>query len=120
MNFRRHLTFILALSAHVVALQAGNPEDFTLESPTHRTEFSLSAAKGKHVALHFLLKTECPFCLKHTHDFAALGAAMPDVMHVFIKPDSATEIKKWSEHLSQEGLTIWPACSAASPRASSA
>ena len=108
MNLKRHLTFILALSAHVVALQAGNPEDFTLESPTHRTEFSLSAAKGKHVALHFLLKTECPFCLKHTHDFAALGAATPDVMHVFIKPDSATEIKTWSEHLSQEGLKELP------------
>ncbi|MHC1769964.1 MAG: peroxiredoxin family protein [Verrucomicrobiia bacterium] len=100
--------FVL-LFGTALMMQAENPRDFTLESPTHGTTFSLSASKGKHVALHFLLKTECPFCLKHTHDFAALAATTPDVVHVFIEPDSAVEIKAWSGNLSNDGLKELPA-----------
>jgi hypothetical protein len=44
---RKHLiTFIVALSSHI-GLQAENPKDFTVESPTHNTRFTLSGAKGK-------------------------------------------------------------------------
>lgn len=102
------LSLLVALLLPALAAQAGNPREFSLESPTHGTAFTLSKAKGKYVALHFLLKTECPFCLKHTHDYAALAATTPDVLHVFIKPDSATEIKKWSEHVSKDGLKDLP------------
>jgi thioredoxin-dependent peroxiredoxin len=34
---------------------------FTVESPADGKTFALADAKGKYVALHFLLKTECPF-----------------------------------------------------------
>lgn len=72
------------------------PADFTVESPADGKIFKLAEARGKFVALHFLLKTECPFCLKHTRDYALKSASMPDVVHVFLKPDSAEEIKAWS------------------------
>jgi thioredoxin-dependent peroxiredoxin len=72
------------------------PADFTVEAPADGSRFTLSAARGKFVALHFLLKTECPFCLKHTRDYARASAATPDVVHVFLKPDTAEEIKSWS------------------------
>jgi peroxiredoxin Q/BCP len=75
---------------------AVSPGDFTVESPADGKTFKLSEAKGKYVALHFLLKTECPFCLKHTRDYARKSAGAPDVIHVFLKPDSADEIKAWS------------------------
>ncbi len=80
------------------------PRDFMVESPTHGTTFAMSEQKGKLIVLHFLLKTECPFCLKLTNDYARLGASEPDVMHLFLKPDSPEEIKAWAKRISQEGL----------------
>ena len=44
--------------------------DFVVESPTHGTKFMLSEQKGKLIAVHFLLKSECPSCLKLTHDYS--------------------------------------------------
>jgi peroxiredoxin Q/BCP len=108
MNLKSLLSFAVALLTAVANSHAEPPKDFTVESPTHGTKFTLSTAKGKIVALHFLLKTECPFCLKHTHAFAAQAANSPDVMHVFLKPDSAAEIKKWAAHLSKDGLAQAP------------
>lgn len=75
---------------------AAPPADFTIESPADGKVFKLSEARGKYIALHFLLKTECPFCLKHTRDYARKSASMPDVVHVFLKPDGADEIKAWA------------------------
>jgi peroxiredoxin Q/BCP len=84
------------------------PADFTVESPAQGVKFQLSKAKGKVVALHFLLKTECPICLRHTHAYARLAEQQPDVVHVFLKPDSAEEIKAWTSHLSQDELKELP------------
>ena len=84
---------------------ASNPAgSFTLESPTHGTTFSLPDQNGKLVVLHFLLKTECPFCLKQAHDYAQLPKSNPEVCHLFLKPDSSDEIKVWAGKISQEGL----------------
>ena len=27
------------------------------------------SSKGKFIALHFLLKTECPYCIRHTSEY---------------------------------------------------
>ncbi len=89
------LVALLAFSASPIPLSAA-PADFTVESPADGKSFKLSEAKGKYVALHFLLKTECPFCLKHTRDYAKKSTTTPDVIHVFLKPDSADEIRVWS------------------------
>lgn len=85
---------LVSLAACQSALPA--PADFTVESPADGKVFKLAEARGEFVALHFLLKTECPFCLKHTRDYALKSGSMPDVVHVFLKPDSAEEIKSWS------------------------
>lgn len=91
----QRLASCLAFTLVLHTLRAASP-DFTVESPTDGKKFTLSEAKGKHVALHFLLKTECPFCLKHTHEYAMKSTEMPDVIHVFLKPDTAEEIKAWA------------------------
>ena len=95
-----HLSLFSTVAVIAVALSATSlraaPADFTVESPADGKTFKLSEAKGKYVALHFLLKSECPFCLKHTRDYAKKSAATSDVVHVFLKPDSAEEIKTWS------------------------
>ena len=70
------------------------PKDFTLEAVA--PPFKLSHAKGKFVALHFLLKTECPYCLKHVHTYSTRGSELADVMQIFIKPDAPEEIRKWA------------------------
>ncbi len=105
-NRRAGLVLILSLIA--VTARAENPTDFTIESPTHGTTLTLSEQKGKVIALHFLLKTECPYCIKHTNDYAKLAAKTPDVLHVFLKPDSADEIKAWAGKLSQDELKDLP------------
>ncbi len=61
--------------------------DFTVESPVDGKTLKLSDAQGKYVALHFPLKTECPFCLKHTRDYAKKSATTSDVIQVFLKLD---------------------------------
>ncbi|MFN0066460.1 MAG: hypothetical protein ACKVYV_02390, partial [Limisphaerales bacterium] len=68
------------------AATAAPPADFTVTAPADGPTFRLADARGKYVALHFLLKTECPVCLRHTAEHAKLAAAQPDVVHVFLKP----------------------------------
>src|SRR5436190_11341932 len=91
-----------AIAAMIIAIvataaMAAAPDDFTLEPVA--PPFRLSQAKGKFVALHFLLKTECPYCLKHVHDYATRAGELDDVIQLFIKPDSAAEIRAWQTKL---------------------
>ena len=79
-----------------------NPDDFTVRGVTSTNVFKLSAARGKFVALHFLLKTECPLCLRHTRDYAKQSAGDTNVVHVFLKPDTEEEIKQWAGKLGEE------------------
>lgn len=88
---------ILALSiVAVFASERQNPKDFTLKPIFGKEEFKLSEAKGKYVALQFLLKTECPICQRHTRSFLETRDKHPDVIQVFIKPDTQKEIKEWA------------------------
>lgn len=99
----------IAMVTATLAL-AAQPTDFTVESPADGSKFRLAEAKGKYVALHFLLKTECPVCLRHTRDYTKKSAALPGVVQVLLKPDSAEEISKWSANLGGDtvkGVTIY-------------
>ena len=97
-----------ALFAFAPPTLADEPADFTVKSATDDSTFELSKHRGKVVALHFLLKTECPFCLKYTHDFSVLAKKHPEVMHVFLKPDSKAEIAAWASKLDKNDLTDLP------------
>jgi peroxiredoxin Q/BCP len=97
----------VALFAMAHMAQA-NPEDFTVQAATSKATFKLSQAKGKYVAVHFLLKTECPYCLKHTHDYFTKAPTLPNVVQVFVKPDSEEEIKKWAGKLPADALAKNP------------
>jgi thiol-disulfide isomerase/thioredoxin len=90
------LVALFASSVLPLVTFAAPPVDFTVESPADGRTFKLSEVRGKYVALHFLLKTECPFCIKHTRDYAKKSTATPDVVHILLKPDGADEIKAWS------------------------
>ena len=107
-NYIPILTLVVTLLASAFVARAENPADFTVESALDGSKFQLSKQRGKVVALHFLLKTECPFCLKHTHDYAAFAATTPEVVHVFLKPDSVPEIKAWAGKLSKDDLKELP------------
>ena len=101
---------ILAVSLLISAgeARAENPSDFKVQSVLDDSTFELSQQKGKIVVLHFLLKTECPVCLRYTHDYAALAEKSTDVVHVFLKPDSEDDIKAWAESLDEKGLRSLP------------
>lgn len=87
-------------------LAPANPDDFTVPSITSSNVFKLSEAKGKFVALHFLLKTECPYCLRYTQEYAKKATGEAQVVHIFLKPDSDAEIKQWAVKLGAEATTL--------------
>jgi peroxiredoxin Q/BCP len=108
MKFIHKLLFVALLLSYVSFVNGQNPSDFTLSSASDNSQFKLSDAQGKYVALHFLLKTECPVCIRHTQDYFSKAEMLPDVVQVFIKPDSDKEIEDWSRNLPQEELTEFP------------
>ena len=81
--------------------------DFSVESPVGGKTFKLSDAKGRYVALQFLLKTECPVCLRHTQEAAKKAAMLPDVVQVFLKPDGAEEIRRWAGKTGTNSITVY-------------
>lgn len=91
-----------------VATRGEEAVDFTVQSATDDTSFQLSKQRGKTVVLHFLLKTECPYCLKYTRDYTLLAEKQPEVVHVFLKPDTAAEIATWAGKLDQTELKGLP------------
>jgi peroxiredoxin Q/BCP len=105
MRFRLATLSLLLLCA---ALSAANPDDFTVRAAAGKGSFTLKEARGKYVALHFLLKTECPVCLRHTHDYFAKADTLPNVVQVFLKPDSDSEIEAWAAKLPEGDLAKYP------------
>lgn len=95
----KHLLLPALLVASAFSLAAAPPDDFTVKSATSRDSFRLQEARGKFVALHFLLKTECPLCLRHTREHLARASTLPDVVQVFLKPDTDREIQAWATRL---------------------
>lgn len=93
------LKVILLICLLNVELQAQNVKNFTLKSVTDNTIFTLSKSKGKFVALHFLLKTACPYCIRHTSEYFEKANTLPNVVQIFIKPDNEQEIKQWANKL---------------------
>ena len=96
------ITFVLFLFS--TNIQAQNVKDFTLNSVTDKSTFTLSKSKGKFIALHFLLKTECPYCIRHTSEYFEKASSLSNVIQVFIKPDSEEEIKAWANKLKSTNL----------------
>jgi peroxiredoxin Q/BCP len=68
----KHIKFLLILLLFGIASQAQKVDNFTLQSVTDKSTFSLKKAKGSYVVLHFLLKTECPYCIYKTAYFLFL------------------------------------------------
>lgn len=102
------LTILILISAISLRLQAQEPANIRLNSATDDRQFVLSKEKGSFVALHFLLKTECPYCIRHTKDYFSKAKTLNNVVQVFIKPDSELEIRSWSGKLGAEDLKNFP------------
>jgi peroxiredoxin Q/BCP len=102
------LKVLATVAVFPLALQVSqaNPEDFTVQGVTSTNVFKLSEAKGRFVALHFLLKTECPYCLRYTHDYVKKSAGDAQVIHVFLKPDTDAEIKAWASKLGDDAIRV--------------
>lgn len=108
MNIKVTILAAVCLLISACASQAENPSNFKVKSVLDDSAFELSEHKGKTVVLHFLLKTECPVCLRYTHDYAALAEKTPGVIHVFLKPDTEDDIRAWAENLDEKGLESLP------------
>jgi thioredoxin-dependent peroxiredoxin len=102
------LLIVLSLLSLCATLTAANPEDFTVRAAAGKGTFNLKEARGKFVALHFLLKTECPVCLRHTHDYFSKADTLPNVVQVFLKPDADGEIEAWAAKLREGDLKKYP------------
>ena len=102
------LIILFLMSVISSRVQAQVPANIRLTSATDDRQFVLSKEKGKFVALHFLLKTECPYCIRHTQDYFSKAKTLKNVVQVFIKPDSELEIRSWSGKLAAEDLKNFP------------
>lgn len=103
------MLILMFLMMSVLNLQPGlidepekTPDDFELQCLTDGSVFRLHEHRGKLVVLHFLLKTECPYCLKYTRDYTLESQKDAEVVHLFIKPDSEAELRAWIDHLRLE------------------
>jgi len=108
MKFIKGISTVVLLLICVSTLNGQNPTDFNLVSATDNREFNLSETQGKYVALHFLLKTECPVCIRHTQEYFNNAETLPEVIQVFIKPDTDDDIEAWANKLSKEDLADFP------------
>jgi len=99
--FRRRLIITLLATAVAAPALAGQM-DFTVSSGDKT--FRLSDARGKYVALHFLLKTECPYCQRHVAEMARRAPEAAGLVNVFLKPDPEEEVKNWSAKLKAAGI----------------
>ncbi|NBT15833.1 MAG: hypothetical protein EBS95_05705 [Chitinophagia bacterium] len=104
----KYIKLALALLFFTTNMQAQKIEDFTLQSVTNKSTFSLSKAKGNYVVLHFLLKTECPYCIRHTNEYFEKANSLKNVIQVFIKPDTEQEIKEWANKLTSNSADSYP------------
>ena len=104
----KFIQLTLALLLFTSLTQAQNIKDFSLTSVTDKSTYTLSKSKGKYIALHFLLKTECPYCIRHTSEYFEKASSLSNVIQVFIKPDSEEDIKAWAIKLkSTNSLPIY-------------
>jgi peroxiredoxin Q/BCP len=104
----KFIQLTLALLLFSINIQAQSVADFSLTSVTNKSTFTLSKSKGKYIVLHFLLKTECPYCIRHTSEYFEKASTLSNVIQVFIKPDSEQEIKAWADKLkSTNSLPIY-------------
>ncbi len=81
----------LTLIAAAQVASAGT--DFELRSGDK--SFKSRQAARRVNALHFLLKTECPYCLRYAQEYAAQAPSVAGVTHIFIKPDAEADIAAW-------------------------
>ncbi|MFC1485434.1 peroxiredoxin family protein [Candidatus Latescibacterota bacterium] len=72
-----------------------NQYNFIVYAPGGTGSFNLSDARGNWVALHFLLKTECGFCMRLTNEYISRASELPDITQVFLKPDDDEAISQW-------------------------
>jgi len=93
----KHTKFLIIILLFVINSQAQKVDNFTLHSVTEKSTFSLKKAKDNFVVLHFLLKTECPYCIRHTSEYFEKSTTLSNVIQVFIKPDNEDEIKEWAK-----------------------
>jgi thioredoxin-dependent peroxiredoxin len=83
-------------------LAAEPPTDFTLKAPITGQSFRLSDAKGSYVVLQFLLKTECPVCLRHTRSHFLNADKLEGTIQLFVKPDGTDALAAWAKQLGPE------------------
>ncbi|CAN5429937.1 hypothetical protein BH09SUM1_BH09SUM1_04420 [soil metagenome] len=107
MNIRLLVTLLLSLVIAPIVCFAQPVADFELPAVGAGKAFKLSEHRGRVVALHFLLKTECPFCIKFTKEYSAKAAEFAGVDQVFIKPDTEDEIKAWATKVENPGLPVY-------------
>lgn len=100
-------TLVLLMLAFFESPAQESLMDFTLPAVGDHGPFVLSEARGSYVALHFLLKTECPYCIRLTNDYMEKAPSVENVIQVFIKPDTEEEIKAWAEGLGDISFPIY-------------
>ncbi len=101
------LTTMLILAAPSAFAQQPATTSRVLTAITDHHSFSLADAQGRYLALHFLTKTDTPECTAFVRDFLRAAPTVAGVMHVFIKPDTESEVKAWAAQFNEDAHSIF-------------
>lgn len=104
----KHWILLTCLGVFNTAVKAQNTVDFVLPSAVDSSSISSKSLRGGYVALHFLLKTECPYCIRHTYEYHSRASETPRMKHVFIKPDELGDILTWAKKLATKTEDLVP------------
>jgi len=83
--------------AHVSGASQTDFAEYPLHEVGGDRTVTLDALRGQWVALHFLLRVDCAYCLLHVKSYALQSETRPEVRHLFIKPGTEEAIVRWAE-----------------------
>lgn len=66
---------------------------FTVGDADHA--FDSSSARGRLLAIHFLLPTDCPYCLQQIREYAQNAATLAGVQQIFVNAQPKKEFQEW-------------------------
>jgi hypothetical protein len=78
------LLILLSIAVTAASSDSVQRHDFALQEAGGSGSFALIEGRGEWVALHFLLKTTCPYCIRHTHEYSTRAGEASGVRHAMI------------------------------------
>lgn len=69
------------------------PTPFTVGDPAR--QFNSASARGQFLAVHFLLPTDCPFCIREIREYVESAPTLAGVRHIYVIAHAPDGFAEW-------------------------